>query len=161
MSSEIGVHLDQQRREAARVLTLLAQGRNPHTFEVLDSQDVCNDASVVRALFAAAEALRILSRKKKGLEKKHSDRPGRPLQPGAERQGKVWDEEEDRELNRAFDERLGLSSIAVRHGRTSGAILARLVRLDRISDQDEGRRLLQWRTSAAKAALTAECLRHG
>ncbi len=154
------VHLDQQRREAARVLTLLAQGRNPQTLEVLDSQDVCNDASIVRALFAAAEALRILSHKKKRSEKKHSDRQGRPLEPGAERQGKVWDEEEDRELNRAFDERLGLEAIAVRHGRTSGAILARLVRLDRISDQDEGRRLLQWRTSAAKADFLGEGMRH-
>ena len=46
--------------------------------------------------------------------------------------GRRWTDEEDALLCRAFDEGVAASELAKQHGRTSGAITMRLVKLGRI-----------------------------
>lgn len=46
--------------------------------------------------------------------------------------GAPWSQEEDARLNAEFDAGMTIAQIALQHGRTSGAITARLVRLGRI-----------------------------
>ena len=77
--------MDMQR--AKELLTILADGTDPLTGEVLPDDHVCNKGEIVRALNCAVEAL---SRKRK--------------KPLPENTGKPWTEELDQELCRLFDE---------------------------------------------------------
>ena len=140
MRSLSSTQLNDQRKDAERVISLLAQGRHPQTLEPLKGGDLIHEGSIVRALFTASEALRLLRLRAERAGKGSSKRRGAEE---ASRHGKGWCSEEDDELVQAFDERTCLRSIAARHGRTQGGILSRLERLGKIGDEAEGRRLLQ------------------
>ena len=76
--------MDVQR--AKELLTVLADGVDPLTVEVLPDDHVCNKGEIVRALHCAVEEL---SRRRK--------------KPLPENNGKPWTEELDDELCRLFD----------------------------------------------------------
>ena len=76
--------MDVQR--AKELLTVLADGVDPLTGEVLPDDHVCNKGEIVRALHCAVEQL--------------SHRRKKPL---PENNGKPWTEELDDELSRLFD----------------------------------------------------------
>ena len=105
--------MDVQR--AKELLTILADGTDPLTGEVLPADHVCNKGEIVRALNCAVEAL---SRKRE--------------KPLPENTGKPWPEELDHELCRLSDEGMKKQARCTHFGRTSGAIESRLQRLGKM-----------------------------
>jgi hypothetical protein len=106
--------------EVTKVLTDLANGTNPTTGQPLPDQSPYHDPQVIRALFLAVQQL--------------GQRPARADKAAAvaERAGQPWTPEEDARLSREFDARTGIPAIARTHGRTRGAIMARLIRLGKL-----------------------------
>ena len=111
--------------EAKRIVEALASGIDPETGDVLPAQSTFNSPQVIRALFVAGKAL---DRAAKRAERDNS-LPGNA--------GRSWSDEEDKELLALFDSGAPVKGIAAKHGRTQGAIAARLVRLGRIKDRAE------------------------
>ena len=122
------------KREALRVVRLLAQGLNPETLQRLEPTNVCQSGPVIRALFIASEVLKIND----SPESTASEKKGKP----SGRQGKPWLKDEDQELLKAFQPRHCLRSIAARHQRTEEGIASRLVRLGQTRDRAEARQRL-------------------
>jgi hypothetical protein len=106
--------------EAKSIIEALANGVDPETGEVLSAQSVFNNHQVIRALFIATNALDGLAKS----EKQAKTLPGNA--------GNAWSETEDTELLIAFDAGGSMKDISAKHGRTEGAIAARLTRLGRI-----------------------------
>lgn len=108
-------------REAAEQIRSLADGINPTTGEALKPEDACQHPTVLRALFAAANALDRLDA---------AEQRKRSLPPNT---GKQWSAEEERTLCRYFDLGNPVALIARDLGRTRGAVTARLERLGRVA----------------------------
>lgn len=106
--------------EALEIIQALADGVNPYTGEVLSTDSILQNPQIIRALFAAIEALRA--------ELKRQERTRNLPQ----RAGHPWTEQESSLLETRFDEGLSISDIAREHERTSGAIKAQLERLGKI-----------------------------
>ena len=111
--------------EAKKIIDALANGIDPETGEILPSQSTFNNPQVIRALFVAATALDRAAKR----EVRDNSLPGNA--------GRSWSETEDKELLAIFDTGTPVKEIAAKHGRTQGAIAARLVRLGRIKDRAE------------------------
>lgn len=111
--------------EAIRIIEALANGADPITGELLPDSSPYNHPRVVRALFQALKALERLN---------EGERRQRTLPPYA---GKPWTDDEDRLLSEAFDGGASLKDLALKHGRTEGAIAARLVKLGKVSERAE------------------------
>jgi len=109
--------------EALKIIQSLADGVHPDTGEVLSDESPFNDGKVVRALFMAVQALQRAAKR----EQKESALP--------DQAGKPWSDEEDQALLGAFDAGQRAKALAVAHGRTDGAIAARLVRKGRIKER--------------------------
>lgn len=109
-------------KEAKTIIEALANGNYPESGDVLSDQSVFNRPQIIRALFVAIKALDEFSKK----EKPEKNLPGNA--------GKSWSEHEDNELLAAFDRGTPVKEIAIKHGRTPGAIAARLVRFGRITE---------------------------
>jgi hypothetical protein len=111
--------------DAKQIIDALANGIDPETGEILPAQSTFNNPQVIRALFVAAIAL--------DKAEKRAERD-RAL---PEKAGRSWSETEDHELLAIFDTETPIKEIAAKHGRTTGAIAARLIRLGRIKDRAE------------------------
>ena len=109
-----------QASEALRIIQSLADGVDPHTGEVLPEDSAYQHPQVIRALFLAVQALERLEGRKRREERL------------PENVGKPWDRSEDVQLGEGFDAGMTIKELAKRHGRTSGAIQARLERLGRM-----------------------------
>ena len=96
-------------------LRKLAQGIDPRSGLPLPEEDACQAPEVIRALF---HAFRLLE--------KHKDKPA------AVQAGKPWDEEEEQALLQRYDAGDAVTAIARAHGRTTGAIRARLAQCGRL-----------------------------
>ena len=107
---------------AKEILTILSDGINPITGEVLPYTDSCNQADVVRAIHSVITEINNLSKKAKKVP---------------ENSGKLWTKDE--EIKLVFEYRNGYKvyELAKKHGRTSGSIRSRLIKLGEISDQLE------------------------
>lgn len=105
--------MDMQR--AKELLTVLADGVDPLTGEVLPEDHVCNKGEIVRALNCAVGALG---------RKREKSLP--------ENNGKPWTDDLDRELCTLFDIGMKKKDLCVHFARTPGAIESRLVRLGKI-----------------------------
>lgn len=105
--------MDMQR--AKELLTILADGVDPLTGEVLPDDHLCNKGEIVRALNCAVGALACK----------------RAKQP-PENNGKPWTEELDAELCRLFESGMKKKELCAYFGRTTGAIESRLVKLGEI-----------------------------
>lgn len=110
-----------QTSEALQIIRALADGVDPTTGEVLEAASVYQDPQVVRALFAAADALERRAR----TETRSRRLPGNA--------GSPWSEQEEEELCRGFDGGTNIADLAKEHGRTEGAIRSRLEKLGKIS----------------------------
>ena len=98
--------MDVQR--AKELLTVLADGVDPLTGEVLPDDHVCNKGEIVRALHCAVEEL---SRRRK--------------KPLPENNGNPWTEELDDELSRLFDGGMKKKDLCIAAG-ISHASMAKL-----------------------------------
>ncbi len=95
---------------AKEILSVLADGVNPMTGEILPPEDSCNQADVIRALHTIIDAI-----------------PSSKLKPQPQNAGKPWTELEENKLLDEFDSGMSVSAIAKEHGRSKGAIESRLV----------------------------------
>ncbi len=106
--------------EAKSIIEALANGIDPETGEDLSAHKIFNKPQIIRALFTASKALDYME--KRAIREKS-------LPDSA---GNAWSDFEDSELLNEFDAGLLVKDIAAKHGRTSGAITARLIRFGRI-----------------------------
>lgn len=103
--------------EAKKIIDALASGIDAETGEVLPEERKFNKPQVIRALFVAGQ---VLDKAAKRVERDNS------LPTNA---GRSWCDLEDTELLAIFDAGTPVSEIAAKHGRTEGAIAARLIHL--------------------------------
>jgi hypothetical protein len=104
------------RQEVIGVLESLANGLDPATGTRIPL-DAFHSADSVRALFTASALLRESSERKSA------------RQAAA---GSPWNADEETRLAEEFDAGMSIAQIALQHGRSSGAITSRLVKLGRI-----------------------------
>ncbi|MCD7760919.1 MAG: hypothetical protein LUH16_03980 [Clostridiales bacterium] len=108
--------MDKQR--AKEILATLADGVNPVTGEVLPAGDSCNQVEVVRALYAAVDAL---------------TQPASRPKPTPANAGKPWTQEELDQLADEFETGMKISEMSQIHGRTQGGIEAKLVQIGKLN----------------------------
>ncbi|HEX7809966.1 MAG TPA: hypothetical protein VF608_14615 [Thermoanaerobaculia bacterium] len=104
------------RQEVIGVLESLANGLDPATGARIPL-DAFHSADSVRALFTATALLRESPERK-------------PVKRAAA--GSPWNADEESRLGQEFDAGMSIAQIALQHGRSSGAITSRLVKLGRI-----------------------------
>jgi hypothetical protein len=114
---------------AKEIIRSLADGRDPATSQPFPPNSPYQQADTVRALFVALEAL----------EKGGRARAPKPVDPNKPKMGASWTPEEEQQLRSAFAAHKPIPEIAVTHGRTQGAITARLVRMGLIEDTGSNR----------------------
>ncbi len=107
-------------KRAIEIIQHLADGINPYTGEVMDSESVFQHPDTVRALFTALEQL-----KKADTRKRNNDNL-------PEQAWKLWTAEEEASLIQEYDSGMDVASIAVKHSRTEFAIQSRLLKLNKI-----------------------------
>jgi hypothetical protein len=105
--------------EAARIIQALAGGTDPYTNEPLPCQSPLCNPDTVKALRVAVVAL-------------NSGPPRKRPRELPAQAGKAWDTAEEEILVCEFEGGETVAAIARAHGRTRGAITARLVRLGKI-----------------------------
>lgn len=110
-----------EQAQALAIVRSLADGVDPESGEVFPPESTYQRPQVVRALYAAAEALERSER---------FDRRKAQLPP---KTGEPWLEEEDRKLLAAFDAGSPLAELATAHQRTQTGIRARLVKYGRLA----------------------------
>ena len=111
---------------AKELLTILADGINPITGELLSKEDSCNQVEIVRALHTVLHHLTI------------SERETQKSQP--ENAGKPWTAEQDSTLSQMFDAGYSNEAICIYFKRTTGSIASRLVKIRKIGKRDEFRK---------------------
>jgi hypothetical protein len=111
-----------EREQVIAVVESLANGTDPSTGARIP-HDTFHSADTIRALFAAGALLKADS------ASTVRKRPGSTTLTSA---GAPWSTEEDERLCREFDTKMTVGQIALQHGRSSGAITSRLVKLGRI-----------------------------
>ena len=101
-------------KRAAELLRGLADGVDPMTGRPLPDESVYNRPEIIRALHCVLQELQT-------------------RQTGAQavNAGRSWHADEERQLLEEYDAGLSVDEIARRHGRTAGAIEARLSELGR------------------------------
>ena len=128
-----------ERREAARLLEILARGVDPSTNVAFAETSVFNEPLVIRALYSGAQALRILAKRAsadKLASQRNSTSDGSKDEVKA-MAGKPWTAHEDNRLRHAFAGDFALSGVAKEHQRSVGGIKARLVHLGLISERSQ------------------------
>jgi hypothetical protein len=115
--------MQMERQEVIHTLESLANGVDPQSGAAI-AHDVFESPSTVRALFTAATLL-----------KNNDSPPEKAPRPATTRfaaAGSPWTAEEEARLASEFDSGDSIAQIALRHGRSSGAISLRLVKLGRL-----------------------------
>jgi hypothetical protein len=111
------------RQQVITVLESLANGVDPQTGTSI-MYDAFHAADTVRALFAATTSLKAAETTPPSKCRRES--------AALTSAGTPWSAEEDARLCREFGSGMTTAQIALQHGRTSGAITSRLVKLGRI-----------------------------
>jgi hypothetical protein len=122
---------------AIEILRTLADGRDPVTGQPFPPSSPYQQADTVRALYVALEALsssaasalapQCAHRSTAGAPREKT--PRRPIDPNHPKAGGPWSPDEEQQLRDAFAAQQPIPEIATAHGRTAGAITARLVKL--------------------------------
>jgi len=111
---------------AKELLTVLSDGVNPLTGELLSEDDSCNQIEIVRALNTV---LRF-----------NESQPKKATKALPENAGKPWTKEDEAVLSRMFEAGCSRKEICSHFKRSPGAIAARLVKMGKISERDEFRK---------------------
>ena len=116
---------------AKELLTVLADGINPITGELLAENDCCNQVEIVRALNI------VLRQLDNSMEKTVKDESEKVTKLELENAGKPWTKEAEEVLCNMYDAGCSKKEICNYFKRSKGAIAARLVRLGKINERDE------------------------
>ena len=108
---------------AKELISVLADGVDPLTGEVLEDDHLCNKPEIIRAMHVVLEELK--------------KRPIKRPENLPENAGKPWTKDDDEELCRIFDDGLDWEFICDHFKRTPGGIASRLVRLGKLKERDE------------------------
>jgi len=108
-------------QEALAVVRKLADGMHPETGELLPGDCLYQHPQAVRAMHRAMAALEF---------QEERERAKKFLPKNA---GKAWSHQEDAEICDEIRRGISFERIAQMHSRTNGSIIARLVRLGKIS----------------------------
>lgn len=111
--------------EAIKIIRALSHGAHPSTGEVLPADSICKDPQTVKALNRALGAL-------VAAEERARNRPTNA--------GKYWSRTEDSQVCDEVRQGLDFHQIAKLHNRSVGSIVARLVRLGKISSDPSSTR---------------------
>lgn len=103
---------------AKEILSILAEGVDPTTGEVLPDDSICNKGEVIRALYTVLNCLN---------EKKTKNN----LPKNA---GKPWSADEDAKLKSCFEAGMSKEELCAEFERTPGSISSRIVRLGLLND---------------------------
>ena len=114
---------------AKDILKSLADGRDPATGEQFPPNSPYQQADTVRALFMAVDALDNSARRARRQTLRPEGAPQRPIDPNRPKVGASWSPDEEQQLRDAFAAHKPIPEIAAAHGRTQGAITARLIKL--------------------------------
>src|SRR5581483_334895 len=114
-------------QEALLVIRKLADGMHPETGVVLPADCLYHHPQAVRALHRAVAALEF--------QEEHERRKFLPKNAG-----KPWSHEEDAQVCDELRRGINFQQIAHLHSWTTGSIVARLVRLGKISAGTQGRK---------------------
>ncbi|WEG11141.1 hypothetical protein PU629_13275 [Pullulanibacillus sp. KACC 23026] len=106
--------------KAKDIISLLADGIDPHTGEVFPESSTYQNPDTVRALYMAI----------KGLEKWERSQNRKNHLP--ENAGKSWDTQEEELLINAFDEGKSINELSDVFKRTTGSIRSRLIKLGKM-----------------------------
>ena len=102
---------------AKEIISVLAEGIDPTTGEVLPDESVCNKGEVVRAFYTVLDAL---------------DRKSKKNMPV--NAGKPWTDEEENRLRELYNRGVSKKEISSQLCRTTGSISSRLARLGLTND---------------------------
>ncbi len=119
---------------AREILRSLADGRDPATGEQFPPSSPYQQADTVRALYMALEALDAATRRARRQTNRPEGASAKPVDPNRPKIGASWSPEEEQQLRDEFAAHKPIPEIATSHGRTPGAITARLVKLGLIED---------------------------
>jgi hypothetical protein len=119
---------------AKEIIRTLADGRDPATGEQFPPNSPYQQADTVRALFMAVDALDNSARRARRQALRPEGAPHRLIDPNRPKVGASWSPDEEQQLRDAFAAHKPIPEIAAAHGRTQGAITARLVKLGLIED---------------------------
>ena len=111
---------------AKQILSLLADGIDPETGEILPEDSVCNQPEVIRALHFALDCL-------------SHQKQRRNTSISYVNQGKAWTAEEESLLTRLFRKGESNAQIQMELQRSESAVSARLVRLGLIEHREDYR----------------------
>lgn len=103
--------------KARTLLQALAAGIDPHSGESFPSDSPYQHPDIVRALYAALEALKTPDAKRPAAARAAPGNAGKP-----------WSKEEDERLLAAFADGMSLEALAAQHGRSRMGIEARLAK---------------------------------
>jgi len=109
----------------------LANGVNPNTGELFQSDSPYNQPEVIRSLFTILAAVKNPKKQKKTTEQKQQENLTRGLPKNA---GLPWSDEERTELVEQFNSGGQLHQLAELHERTQGSIIAELKKQGLIQD---------------------------
>ena len=98
---------------AKELLSILAEGVDPTTGEILPEDSVCNKAEIVRALYTVLNSL-------------DAKKPKKPLPANA---GKPWTKADDNKLKERYEAGMSTKELSAEFERSSGSINSRLARL--------------------------------
>lgn len=114
---------------AKTILRSLADGRDPANGEQFPPNSPYQQADTVRALLMAVNALDNAARRARRQALRPEGAPHRAIDPNRPKIGASWSPEEEQQLRDAFAAHKPIPEIAAAHGRTQGAITARLIKL--------------------------------
>jgi len=113
--------------ESRNIVKTLAQGVHPTTGEVFPSDSPYNDPEVIRALFSILDSVKQVGRPRKSLDERRRDNVelGRPVNSGL-----PWTEEDREVVRSGFRDGATIEKLAASLGRSSGSIVAEVIRQD-------------------------------
>jgi len=116
-----------ERNISRNIVETLAQGVHPTTGEVFPSNSPYNDPDVIRALFSILEIVKQVKRPKRSVEerRKQNLELGRPVNSGL-----PWTEEDREVVRSGFRDGATIEKLAASLGRSSGSIVAEVIRQD-------------------------------
>jgi len=113
--------------ESRNIVKTLAQGVHPTTGEAFPTDSPYNDPEVIRALFSILEFVKFAKKPKRSIDDRRQQNIelGRPANSGL-----PWSEADRETVRSDFREGMSVEKLAAKLGRSSGSIVAEVIRQD-------------------------------